>query len=255
MTAVRYVDLASPQLAAAFKSGQVTVILPVGSIEQHGPHLPVGMDALMAEQLATAAADRLGDAFLVLATLWYGYSPHHMSFPGTVTLSAQTYLRLITEIAGSLYAHGQRELVILNGHGGNIGPLRTVIAEIARVHGRSPRVITYWELISQEIGKIFEHPELVCGHACALETSLALHLFPSTVHREAIPSHRSGEAGPHMFGSNTIVEGLDFGRYSSNGVIGEPSLGTAEIGARLFELIVTGLVDALKSHVRPDPSN
>ena len=255
MTAGRYVDLTSPELGAAFKSGQVAVILPVGSIEQHGPHLPVGMDALMAEQLATAAAARLGDAFLVLASLWYGYSPHHMSFPGTVTLSAQTYLRLIAEIAGSLYQHGLRDLVILNGHGGNIGPLRTVIAEITRVHGRSPRVITYWELISQEIGKFFEHPELACGHACALETSLALHLFPKTVDREAIPAHRSGEAAPHMFGSNPVVEGLDFGKYSSNGVIGEPSLATAEIGAELFELIVIELVAALKSHVRPGPPN
>jgi creatinine amidohydrolase len=255
MTAVRYVDRTSPQLDAAFKSGQVTVILPVGSIEQHGPHLPVGMDALMAEQLAAAAAARLGDAVLVLATLWYGYSPHHMSFPGTITLSAKTYLAVIAEIAGSLYEHGLKDLVILNGHGGNIAPLRTVIAEIARIHGRSPRVITYWELISQEIGKIFEHPELACGHACALETSLALHLFPATVHKDAIPAHRSGEAGPHMFGSRPVLEGLDFGKYSSNGVIGEPSLGTAAIGARLFELIVTGLVGVLKSHVRPDPAN
>jgi creatinine amidohydrolase len=178
-----------------------------------------------------------------------------MSFAGTVTLSAQTYLRLITEIAGSLYEHGLRDLVILNGHGGNIGPLRTAIAEIARLYSRSPRVITYWELISQEIGRIFEHPELACGHACALETSLALHLFPSTVHREAIPAHRSGEAGPHMFGSKPVLEGLDFGKYSSNGVIGEPSLGTAEIGAKLFELIVTGLVAVLKGHVRSDPPN
>jgi creatinine amidohydrolase len=248
MTAARYEDLTSAELRAAFER-QVLVLLPVGSVEQHGPHLPVGTDALVAHHLASGVADRLGDRCLALPTLSYGYSPHHMSFPGTVTLRAETYLRLVGDLAGSLYQHGLQDLVILNGHGGNIAPLRTLLAELARDHGRSPRLITYWEVIEHEIRDFFEHPELVCGHACALETSLALHLFPQLVQRDRVPAHRTGDGGPHMFGSNPMVQGLDFGMYAQNGVIGEPSLGTAELGARLFDRLVHNLVETLKPNV------
>ena len=249
MTAKRYADLRSPDLGSAFKAG-VMVLLPVGSVEQHGPHLPVGTDALMAHFLATAVGDRLGSGVLVMPPLWYGFSPHHMSFPGTVTLRADTYLAVVRDIAASLYHHGLQDLVILNGHGGNIAPLRTVAAELARDEGRSPRIVTYWEVIDREIGTFFAQPELACGHACALETSLALHLCPELVHRDQVPKERSGERGPHMFDRQPVVEGWDFGTYSPNGVIGEPALATAEIGARLFERIVQNLVEILQPHVR-----
>ncbi len=251
MSATAYTDLVSADLRAAFARG-ATVLLPVGSIEQHGPHLPVGMDAMVAHRLATAVATELGDGWLVLPTLWYGYSPHHMSFAGTVTLRAETYLRLIGDIAGSLYHHGAQDLVILNGHGGNNGPLRTLVAELARDHGRSPRIVTYWDVIAQEIGQYFEEPARVCGHACALETSLALHLYPELVRQERIPREPTGDAGPHMFGPNPVTEGLDFGVYAANGVIGDPSLGTAELGKRLFERIVHNLVEVLRPDVEAD---
>ncbi|TMC69198.1 MAG: creatininase family protein [Chloroflexi bacterium] len=237
---MNFAELTSGDLSLAFQR-DVAVLLPTGSVEQHGPHLPVGTDGLIAERLALAAAGRLADECVVLPTLWYGFSPHHMSFPGTVTVAAGTYLRLVAEIAESLYAHGVRRLVILNGHGGNSAPLKMIAAELARAHGKSPSVVTYWDLIAAEAGDFFEEPELVCGHACALETSLALHLFPEAVRRELIPE-RSGETGPHMFGRAGPAEGLDFRNYSSNGVIGDPSLATADLGRRLFDLIIERLV-------------
>jgi creatinine amidohydrolase len=250
MSEIRYADLTSADLRTAF-TRRASVLLPVGSVEQHGPHLPVGTDTLIAQQLAIAVAERLGDRCIVLPPLWYGESPHHMSFAGTITLRADTYLRVISEIAGSLYQHGLQSLVILNGHGGNIGPLRTVVADLARTHGRSPRVVTYWDAIDAEIAEFFDQPELACGHACALETSLALHLFSDLVRRDQIPAQRSGDRGPHMFGRKPVVEGLDFGVYSANGVIGDPSQGTAERGQRLFERLVHNLVEILRPYVEP----
>lgn len=246
----RYAELTSGDLRTAFAAG-ASVLLPLGSVEQHGPHLPVGTDTLIAHQLAMAVGERMGDQCIVLPPLWYGDSPHHMSFPGTITLRAETYLRVISEIAGSLYQHGLQNLLILNGHGGNIGPLRTVVADLAREHGRSPRVVTYWDVLDLEIREFFEQPELACGHACALETSLALHLFPQMVRTDQIPKQRSGDRGPHMFGGKPVVEGLDFGVYSANGVIGDPSQGSAERGQRLFERIVHQLVEILRPYVEP----
>lgn len=246
---MRYSDETSPSLRDLFARG-VGVLLPTGSVEQHGPHLPVGTDAMIAEALAHAVIARLSSDCLVLPAVWYGFAPHHMSFKGTVTLRAQTYLALVGDISRSIFGHGARHLVILNGHGGNIAPLRMLSADLARECGRAPLIVTYWETINREIHEIFAEPELVCGHACALETSLALHLFPQVVRREAIPAGRSGEPGPHMFGTAAAFEGLDFGKFSANGVIGDPSLASAEVGARLFALLVDKLTATVAQYLR-----
>jgi creatinine amidohydrolase len=246
---MRYNDKTSPDLRDLF-AREVTVLLPTGSVEQHGPHLPVGTDAMIAEALALAVVERLSPECLVLPALWYGFAPHHMSFTGTVTLRAETYLALIGDISRSILGHGVKQLVILNGHGGNVAPLRMLSAELARDCGRAPLIVTYWETINREIHEIFAEPELVCGHACALETSLALHLFPEAVRRQAIPAGRSGDSGPHMFGTSGPFEGLDFGKFSANGVIGDPSLGSAEIGARLFALLADKLTTTVAQYRR-----
>jgi creatinine amidohydrolase len=246
---MRYADETSPSLRDLFRRG-VGVVLPTGSVEQHGPHLPLGTDALIAEALAHAVVARLSANCLVLPTLWYGFAPHHMSFKGTVTLRAETYLALVGDISRSIFGHGVGQLVILNGHGGNVAPLRMLSADLARECGQAPLIVTYWETINREIHDIFAEPELVCGHACALETSLALHLFPLEVRRDAIPAGRSGESGPHMFGASSAFEGLDFGKFSANGVIGDPSLASAEVGARLFTLLVDRLTAILAQYLR-----
>jgi creatinine amidohydrolase len=246
---MRYSDETSPDLRDRFAGG-VTVLLPTGSVEQHGPHLPVGTDAMIAEALAHAVVERLSPDCLVLPALWYGFAPHHMSFSGTVTLAAETYLALVRDISRSVISHGVSQLVILNGHGGNVAPLRMLSAELARDCGRAPLIVTYWETINREIHEIFAEPELVCGHACALETSLALHLFPQLVRRQAIPAGRSGESGPHMFGTSGAFEGLDFGRFSANGVIGDPSLASPEVGARLFTLLTDKLTSTVAQYLR-----
>ena len=240
---MNFAEQTSGDLSLAF-TREALVLLPTGSVEQHGPHLPVGTDGMIAERLAVAVAAQMPDRCLVLPTLWYGFSPHHMSFPGTVTVAAGTYLGVTGEIAASLYAHGVQHLAFLNGHGGNSAPLKVLAAELARAHGKSPLVVTYWDLVAAEIGDFFEEPDQVCGHACALETSLALHLFPEAVKPERIPGP-SGKAGPHMFAGAGVAHGLDFRHFSDNGVIGDPSLATADLGRRQFELIVERLVAAL----------
>lgn len=95
------------------------VILPVGSIEQHGPHLPVEVDSMLGETVALRAAARLAatEPVLVLPMLWTGLSEHHMSFGGTITLELATFTAVIEDICRSIVRHGFRRIVLLNGHG------------------------------------------------------------------------------------------------------------------------------------------
>ena len=98
---VRWAEYSWPALEAALARDPV-VILPIGALEQHGPHLPVGVDANSVEGVALRAAERLRGSeplTLVLPTLWYGYSPHHMAFKGTVTLRSETFLAVVADIA------------------------------------------------------------------------------------------------------------------------------------------------------------
>src|SRR5262245_10371838 len=105
---IRWAENSWPALKAALEQDPV-VILPIGAVEQHGPHLPVGVDATSVEAVALRTAERLRGAeplSLVLPTLWYGYSPHHMAFKGTVTLRSETFLAAVADIAESVLGHG-----------------------------------------------------------------------------------------------------------------------------------------------------
>src|SRR4029450_7853709 len=115
----------SPILATAVARDPVC-LLPVGSVEQHGNHIPVGCDANSAAAVALRAAAGLETSerpVLVLPTLWYGYSPHHMPFAGTITLRSETFLSVVQDVLDSLLGQGVRRAVILNGHGGNVSSL------------------------------------------------------------------------------------------------------------------------------------
>src|SRR5262245_30841890 len=100
---------------------EALVVLPVGAIEQHGPHLPVGTDYFVVEHIARAAAMSLADRvpILVAPALPFGSSHHHLPFGGTLSLSTETYYRALRDLAESLIASGFRRIFILNGHGGN----------------------------------------------------------------------------------------------------------------------------------------
>src|SRR5262249_41614997 len=137
---VRWQENTSPALAAAVARDPI-VILPVGSVEQHGKHLPVGCDANSAEAVALRAAEGLSGAaqpVLLLGPLWYGYSPHHMGFAGTVTLGSETFLSVVQDVVQSVLSQGVRRVVILNGHGGNVSSLDVVASRLGQAwHGKA----------------------------------------------------------------------------------------------------------------------
>src|SRR4051794_23806151 len=130
-------ELSSKDIGAVDRS-KCVVILPVGSVEQHGHHMPVGTDTILSAAVPQAAADVMGPGALVLAPPWYGLSAHHMHFPGTITLSAETMMALASDIVASVIAHGFQRIVIVNGHGGNGGVIDLLASTLgARFFGQA----------------------------------------------------------------------------------------------------------------------
>jgi len=224
------------------------VIVPVGSIEQHGPHLPVEVDSTLGEAVSQRTARAIvarGQQALVLPMVWTGLSEHHMSFGGTITLSLSTFSALMEDICVSILRHGFRRIVLLNGHGGNENALRNVTDELTPKL-RAPIVqFTYWYAAAEPIDAILE-TQAVLSHACEAETSMMMALRPELVAEDRIPLAKSNRT-PNVeeFVGSGVYRWRSVGSRSASGVIGNPEAATKEKGVRLLDAISTTLADKL----------
>ena len=152
---MRYEELTSPEVAALDRDSTV-LILPLGSVEQHGNHMPLSTDTLLAHSVALAAADRLPGKVAVLPPPWYGFSAHHMRFAGSITLRAETLMAVAEDIVGSLVGHGFRRILIVNGHGGNNGVIDVLASTLGHKHYGAARIaaLTYFQLARDAIAKL-----------------------------------------------------------------------------------------------------
>jgi creatinine amidohydrolase len=165
-------DLTRTELAAARDAGAV-VALPVGAIEQHASHLPVDTDIRLSTAVTTRAAGRARVPVLVGPSLPYGFSPHHLSHPGTISLRLSTYLAVLRDVAASVADNGFRRIAFVNGHGGNNAPLRAAIAEFV-TDGLPVTALDYWVPAEAEWKTLLRGVTHRFGHACEFETSLML---------------------------------------------------------------------------------
>jgi len=138
--------LTAADLRAKAQAGAI-VVLPVASMEQHGPHLPVGVDTILTEAVCRSAAESIAaDTPVVVApTLWCGMAEHHMAFGGTFTFDIPTYRAVLLCLLKSVERHGFSRVLIVNGHGGNIAALSAFLPDIARETGLKMRVTTYFD--------------------------------------------------------------------------------------------------------------
>jgi creatinine amidohydrolase len=236
---------ASTADAAALLADAEVALLPTGATEQHGPHLPLGTDT----RAATAVATRLDrEDCVVLPPVPIGVSDHHRQFPGTLSVSPDTFAAYVRETVESLAAHGLRKVVVVNGHGGNDDALRRV-ARALRADGTA--FVVPWNWWSNRDA---DHEELFgrshVGHAGAAETSVVRALAPDLVDGEAIDDADAGSGdvwGVHVAGAMVLDDAADF---SDNGVVGVPSEGSAAAGERLLDGAVADL-DALCAWLEP----
>ena len=212
------------------------VLLPVGSLEQHGPHLPLTTDTVVAAVLAA----EIEGAHPVrrLPPLTFSCSHEHAAWPGTVSLSAATLIAVVTDVAASLHAAGAASLVLVNGHGGNY-VLGNVVQE-AGVRGPLPMALfpaeADWEEARTAAG--LATTGAVDMHAGELETSVLLHARPDLV----------GDLGPEL--DHTADDRRDLlrhgmGAYTASGIVGRPSLATPEKGRGVLASLVTAFARLL----------
>jgi creatinine amidohydrolase len=234
----------------------VVAVLPLGAIEQHGPHLAVSTDAGIVSKIADAVEERLGDSVVLAPTLVFGSSHHHLHFPGTMSLRADLYTQVLLDLVRSLVAGGFRRIVLFNGHGGNVTPARQALSLAS--HEFDPTVnpnialATYWELAGKSFAGAppMESPAL--SHSCEYETSLMLHLFPERVRMEAARRAARPASNGYIPWEDdepsrgvTMIKKTEF--ISSNGSSGEPHKGTAAKGAHLFGAAVEAAVEFVAS--------
>lgn len=219
------------------------VLLPVGAVEQHGPHLPVDTDISLATTVANAAAERADDT-LVLPQLPYGYSPHHGGTPGTLSLSSGTYLRVMKDLLRSLDDAGFDRVVVVNGHGGNRALLQTTVTDLESERGYAVAVVSYWDLICEEVEAVRESKQGGVSHGGEMETSLQLYLREQLVgvdREDFIRDDREGYLRTDLFDSGAVYYPGHFDAITESGVSGHPVAASAEKGEVLFEAAVDAL--------------
>jgi len=225
------------------------LIVPIGATEQHGPHLPVMVDYRLAHEVAVRAARLIAEhqPVVVAPVIPYGMSEHHVSLGGTLTLDFATMQAVLDCVCGSAIRQGFRRLFILNGHGGNIAALETIVTELTIRHRLPIGCAAYWQIAAGPIAAILERQPGVL-HACEAETSMMLAVERVHVDEEVLPQTR----GPYVPGA-AAIEGVNAGVYrwrqigtrSLNGVVGDASAASADKGERLITAAAHAVAQAL----------
>lgn len=249
---MRWEQLRSNQLSRI--SRKSVVVFPVGAIEQHGPHLPVGTDSLISEGIALELDREFRGSLLVLPTQQVGRSDHHINFPGTLSFSHQTLEAALLEVIESVIRHGFSRIVVLNGHGGNQG-LGEVVAEKSAAKWPSSQVIftSWWRIAAEELKLLVEGDFPSVGHAGEFETSLLLLLRPELVDTSRFedggdpPSVRQLQ-GDLVTRRPAATLSRPFEELTANGVFGRPSLASVEKGKRILECVLEELVELITGY-------
>jgi len=162
------------------------VIVPTGSTEQHNEHLAMINDTASVTLVAQQAALLAYPQVMVATPVSIGISPHWMDRKGTLSLKKETFLAVVFEICESLRTHGVTRILVLNGHGGNVAPLRESVPEFARKLGIRIETNSYWDAYTPEVVKRYMQSGKAPGHAAEFETSFAMAAFPQRVHWEGV---------------------------------------------------------------------
>jgi len=225
------------------KPASKIVLLPLGSFEQHGPHLPLTTDTDIVTAVARGLEKLRPRKILCLPTLWPGHSTHHLAFPGTLSVRQGPYIQLLFELCSSIVNLGARKVFLLNGHGGNDVPVRAAMRELK---SQSPRVTfvfaSYWTLAAETIRTIRESGPGGLGHACEMETSIMLRLYPERVRmklaRRDGPKHTDPYRKADMQYGRPVYFVNEFHEVSKSGTIGQPELATAAKGEKFLKGII-----------------
>jgi creatinine amidohydrolase len=254
-----YERLTWPEVRRAAGEDRVALI-PVATLEDHGLHLPVDTDLRITAEICRRAAEAASNDVVLLPPVPHGYSPHHMDFPGPVTIAWDTFTRYLVDIGSSLARHGFTRMLYLNGHGSN----QNFVEAAARLVGvEHPGVLAAAAFYltgprsAQVIAEVRESERGGIAHACELETSLYLAIDPQAVDMERAVDELGYPQTEHLWmdWSDGPLKLMPWwSSFSATGVQGRASLGTAEKGEKLLAAAVeevVGFVRDLKAQPLP----
>lgn len=228
------------------------LVVPVGSVEQHGHHLPVATDTILVDAVVHGGADAAGEDIPILVTppVWSGFSPHHLPLGGTLSLELEHLKAVLEDVALTAVENGFDAVCFVNGHGGNASLIDAVVSTVGRSTDAEVLGTTYFALATDEIEALRESETGGMAHGGEYETSLMLHLRPDLV---AETEMRRGTPGDEHYewsdvdllhgGPLSVYRGFD--EYSETGAIGAPELANAEKGARIYDIVTAELAALL----------
>ena len=232
------------------------VLLPIGSNEQHGPNLALSMDITGASEFCRRASALAYPRLLVAPGPPWGVSFHHMNFPGTITLSSDTFTQVLVEIVASLREHGFRRFLIVNGHGGNTNAMATACARIhEELDVAFVGAATYFSFADQGINEQFGITGIT-GHACEMEVSAAMYLAPRIVKRDQLAA---GDMTELTYGFRqqmrryNVTVPYRFDQYTRNGALGDARNASLEYGTALMESALRNFVRFTEELVAASP--
>lgn len=235
------------------------VVVPLGSHEQHGHHLPLLTDSLIGSEIVRRASQELDAEVLFLPMLWLGHSPHHLEFSGTVSVSSGTYIRMIEDVAESLIRGGFRRLLFFNAHAGNMTPASIALGNVQLRHATSHPDLwlvfaSWFTLAAEAIARAGAFRQRKISHACEWETSQILASHPQLVGEEREAARfslmASGEPSRYFYAdyseSGRVEVARRIDQNSSSGAFGWPELATIEKGELLYKIAADELVSFLR---------
>ena len=245
MASVMWKELTAEDLRAKAAANAI-VVLPVASMEQHGPHLPVGVDTILCEGVCKAGAEiaAAGLPVVVAPTVWCGMAEHHMAFGGTFTFDIPTYRAVLLAFLKSIERHGFKRVLIVNGHGGNIAALNAFLPDFTRETALKIYAATYFDLVASDLAPLLEDQKSV-HHACEVETSLMMVLAPDTVKHDRIPEAFGLLDGDprKAFKAATFHSFKDI---TPSGVVGDARRANRAKGEKILAVCAEGLAATLK---------
>ena len=262
----RYAEMLWPECNAAAKAGRVAV-LPVATYEDHGYHLPIDVDVVLATEICDRSVARIPEEAVLIPAITHGYSPHHMDFPGTLTIGWDTFIKYVKDVCMSLAHHGFTRILIVNGHGSNTAPLEmsarlTVVETEGRVLCAS---VNHWGVRTvRELGKTLRDSEFGgTSHAGEYETSLYLALRPDLAEMDKAvdekvyvpPSFQTDLlAGKRPDGATASLMPF-WSSLTDSGVRGDATKATLEKGEAFLEAAIEGVIELVRelkgAEIRP----
>ena len=231
------------------------ILIPLGSTEQEGTHLPLGVDTYVAEAIAQVVAKETGS--LVGPTLPMGYSEWFCEFPGIVSLKLETLMQVLREYISSLIRHDFRKLIFINGHGGNSSAVDVVSREFTMNHEAQIAMVEIWKIANSLAKDVPMLKENVLRHAGELMTSVMLYLYPDTVNMKKAKVEYLKSNKPHFTVKSTLgpaeFKGVEITLYdkakrlTESGIMGDPLSATPEKGKIVFHAITSYLIEMVNN--------